>query len=153
MLSEFWGWTVDDFRRELQQQLLSQKVVAKLDTATQASAQSALNQLNSGVDFSKLAMQVSDDASTKANGGDYGFLIDASNRDIAPQVVNELFTLKASQYSGIINTGYALEIDKVIDIQGDKVHAAHIVFNFKPISSYTDPLKATQKAHDYITIN
>ena len=153
VLSEFWGWTVDDFKQELKQQLLSQKVVAKLDTATTARAQNALTVLNNGADFATLASQISDDISTKPNGGDYGISISQSSSDIAPQVANELFKLKPGEHSGIINTGYALEIDKVISIDGSKVHAAHIVFNFKPISSYVNSLKATEKSHAYIKTN
>jgi parvulin-like peptidyl-prolyl isomerase len=152
VLKQFWGWSVDDFKRELQQQLLAQAVVAKLDTGTQTRAQQALAQLKGGTDFATLAKQVSDDASTKANGGDYGFTIDKSNRDIAPQAVEALFKLKPGQYSDIINTGYSLEIEKVLDISGNKIHAAHIVFNFKDISTYTKPLEAQEKTHKYLTL-
>jgi len=150
VLSEFWGWTVDDFKRELRQQLLGQKVVAKLDAATQQRAQAALAQLNAGGDFATLASQVSDDTSTKANGGDYGIAIAKSNSDIAPQVVDELFKLTPGQHSGIINNGYSLEIDKVTTQEGDKVHAAHIVFNFKSINTYLTPLKAKDKSSTFI---
>lgn len=153
VLSEFWGWTVDDFKRELKQQLLAQKVVTTLDTTTQKRAQMALDQLNAGADFAQLAAQISDDMSTKANGGNYGIAIDQANRDIAPQVTSELFKLKPGQYSSIINTGYGLEIDKLLDTDGSKVHAAHITFNFKGINTYIDPLKAKEKSHTYIRIN
>lgn len=152
VLSEFWGWTVDDFKRELKSQLLAQKVASKLDTATHQRAQTALNQLNAGMDFATLAKQVSDDVSTKANGGDYGVAIDKSDRDIAPSVIDALFSLQPGQHSGIIDTGYTLEIDKLTDIQGTKVHASHIAFTIKDISTYIAPLKATQPSHTYISV-
>jgi parvulin-like peptidyl-prolyl isomerase len=153
VLSEFWGWTVKDFQRELKQQLLSQKTVAALDIGTQTRAQNALTQVGAGADFAKLASTVSDDLSTKANGGDYGIQLDRTNHDIDPRVLDVLFKLKPGQSSTIINTGYALEIDKVIDVTGGKVHAAHIVFNFQNINQYVNPLKAKQKPHTYIRIN
>jgi hypothetical protein len=153
VLSEFWGWTVDDFQRELRQQLLTQKVTAKLNTSAQDRANSALKSLNSGVDFATLAKQVSDDPSTKENGGDYGASIDKSNRDIAPQVANELFSLAPGKYSGIINAGYGLEIVKVISLDGDKVHGAHMVFNFEPIGKFIKPIEAKHPAHRYIKID
>jgi len=152
VLSEFWGWTVDDFKRELKSQLLSQKVAAKLDTATTQRAQAALNQLNSGADFATVAKQVSDDNSTKANGGDYGIAIDKSNRDVAPSVVQALFNLAPGQHSAIIDTGYTLEIVKVNSLEGTKVRASHIAFSIKPISTYVNPLKAKQKPHTYISV-
>ena len=45
VLKEFWGWSISDFKRELKSQLLSQKVVAKLDTGTYSRANAALQQL------------------------------------------------------------------------------------------------------------
>ena len=41
VLNEFWGWSVNDFRRELRQELLAQKVVDALDTATHSRANAA----------------------------------------------------------------------------------------------------------------
>lgn len=153
VLSEFWGWTVDDFRRELKQQLLAQKLVAKLDTQTTGRADNALAKLNSGADFGALAKEVSDDASTKANGGDYGVAITRTNHDIAPQVIDALFKLKPGEHTDIINTGYSLEIDKVTSVSGDSVHAAHIVFNLKDINTYLKPLRTSEKPHTFIKVD
>lgn len=153
VLSEFWGWTVDDFQRELRQQLLTQKVTAELNTSAEARANSALKSLNSGVDFATLAKQVSEDASTKDNGGDYGISIDKSNRDISPQVANQLFKLAPGKYSGVVNAGYGLEIVKVISLDGAKVRGAHMVFNFEPINKYIKPLETKSPAHRYIKLD
>jgi foldase protein PrsA len=152
VLSEFWGWTVDDFRRELSQELLAQMVVNKLDTATHDRADQAWAALQHGADFATLAGQDSDDASTKGNGGDYGTLIDQSNTDIAPQIIAALFQLKVGQYSSIINTGYSLEIVKVLAVQGNEVRAAHIEFNFQPITVYTNTLAAHESQHLFIHV-
>lgn len=152
ILQEFWGWNEGDFKRELKQEMLQQAVVAKLDTATDQRAASALKQLQGGADFGTLAGQVSDEAATKGNGGQYGGLIDINDRDIPPQVTNELFRLQPGQTSGIINTGYTLEIVKLLDRQGNKVHAAHIQFNFQDISTYTGPLEKQQPPHKYIKV-
>lgn len=149
VLSEYWGWTENDFKRELKSQLLAQKVVAVLNTGTQDRAQDALKQLKSGTDFGALAQKVSDDQSTKANGGNYGIAINQDNRDLPPQVMQTLFRLKPGQSSGIINTGYSLEIDKVLDASGSTLHAAHIVFNLQPIGVYTKPLADKEKPHIY----
>jgi hypothetical protein len=152
VLREFWGWSVTDFRRELRDELLQQKVVDILDTATHDRANAALAQLHQGVDFAAVAKQVSEDAPTKASGGTYPISIDKSNRDIPPQLVQAVFKLQAGQYSGVINTGYRLEIVKVTQITGDKVQAAHIAFNFKSISTFIDPLKKDHKPRRYISV-
>src|SRR5262249_22266482 len=55
VLNEFWGWSVDDFRRELAQELLAQKVVDALDAETHSRADVALARLQAGADFAALA--------------------------------------------------------------------------------------------------
>lgn len=151
VLKEFWGWSVADFKRELAQQLLAQKVVAKLDVQTQDRAQNVLTQLQGGADFATLAAQNSDDVSTKTNGGQYAAPITQSSTDVPPQVVSALFKLSAGQTSGIINTGSALEIVKADSISGGQIIASHIQFDFQPITTYTQPLQAKQKTHTFIT--
>lgn len=150
VLSEFWGWSENDFKRELHQQLLQQAVVAKLDAATNQRAQAALSQLEKGADFGKLAKKVSDDDATKANGGQYGSPITANDRSLPPALTAKLAKLKKGQVSGIINTGYALEIVKIIDNNKGTITAAHIQFRFKPISDYTGQLRQQQPVHEFI---
>lgn len=145
VLREFWDWTVDDFTRELKKQLLAQKVVSTLDTEAHGRAQDVLNQINSGTDFNTLAKQYSDDPNTKDAGGDYGFSIEETNRDLPPQVVATLFSLQPGQVSGIVETPFGLEILKVREVNGNSVRASHIFFTFKPIETYIEPLKEEKK--------
>ncbi len=150
VLSEFWGWSVDDFKRELKQQMLAQKVVDALDTGTHTQATAVLAQVNAGQDFATLAKQYSQDKNTAAGGGAYGLSISRTNRDIPVQVVNELFKLQQGQTSGIINTGTSLEIVKVDEVSGDTVKASHISFAFKDISTYIKPLRDKEKPSQFI---
>ncbi|HVV66689.1 MAG TPA: SurA N-terminal domain-containing protein [Candidatus Saccharimonadales bacterium] len=152
VLSEFWGWNENDFKRELKQELLQQAVVAKLDTGTNQRAQAALQQLEQGADFGTLASQVSDDATTKGNGGQYAAVITQNDRSLPPALTEEIFKLKPGQTSGIINTGYTLEIVKILDNTNGNVHAAHIQFTFKPISDYVKKLQAQEPVHEYIKV-
>lgn len=48
---KFFGWSIQDLRRQLKQQLLAQKVAAKLDTTAQAQAQNIHAQLLAGADL------------------------------------------------------------------------------------------------------
>lgn len=150
VLKDYWGWTVNDFRRSLKQQLLAAKLVAKLDTDTQNRAKAALAEIQGGADFAAVAKAYSDDASTKENGGEYGFQIDRTNRDLSAQTVNQLFSLQPGGVSEIINTGYTLQIVKNIETTGERVRGAHIMFTFKDINSYIDPIKEKQKTTLYI---
>jgi parvulin-like peptidyl-prolyl isomerase len=152
VLSEFFGWTEADQRRALKQQMLQQAVVDKLDTQTNARADAAFKQLTAGVDFATVAKE-SDDASTAANGGQYPAAITPNDSNVPPVITAELFKLKPNQVSTIINTGYTLQIIKVIDSSGTSVHAAHIQFNLKNINDYIKPLQAKEPAHQYIKLS
>ncbi len=151
VLSQFWGWGEADFKRELKQQLLQQAVVSKLDTATNSRADAALKQLLNGADFAALASQVSEDLSTKGNGGQYPAAIKPNDANLAPIITSQLFKLKSGQTSGIINTGFTLEIVKVIDGGATSVNASHIQFTFLPISTYTSPLSTKNPPSRYIS--
>ncbi len=150
VLKEFWGWSLQDFKRELRQQVLTQKVVSVLDTDTHNRAQNVLTQLSSGGDFAALAKQYSEDQATKDAGGDYGFAIERTNRNLSPQVIDALFRLGAGQTSTIVETPLGLEILKVREKDGTSVRASHIYFTFKGIGTYIDPLKKLHPSHAFI---
>jgi hypothetical protein len=91
VLRDYWGWSINDFKRSLKQEILAEKVSAKLDNADTQRATSILAQAKSGTDFATLAKQASDDPAAKDNGGDYGFAITRTNPNVPPEVVNDLF--------------------------------------------------------------
>jgi len=158
VLRDYWGWSVADFKGDLKQQILAEKVSAKLDTEDTAKANSVLTQLKQGADFGTLAKTVSDDP-TKVNGGDYGVGITKSNPNVPPEVVNSLFSLKPGQTSGIILASPvlsgqppSLQIVKVTQNDGTTVSAQHIVINLKDPSYYVDQLKSKYPAKKYVSV-
>jgi hypothetical protein len=151
VLKEFWGWSVNDFKRELKQQMLAQKVVSTLDTETHEQAKQVYERLQKGEDFAVLAKEFSDDTATRDAGGDYGIAISQSDRDLPAQIIDTLFRLKAGETSQIINTGAGLEIIRLKELDGNKVRAAHITFAFKPIGDYINPLKTAEKPRLFIS--
>lgn len=152
VLRDYWGWSVNDFKRSLKEQILVEKVVAQLDTEATGRANAALAQAKSGSDFAELAKQLSEDEASKATDGDFGFAITKSNPNVPPQVIDTIFKLKPGQVSGVINTGKALEIIKVEQVNGDAVTARHIVFGLKDINTYIKPLQDKQPVHYYVKL-
>ncbi len=157
VLRDYWGWSVSDFKRALKSEILAEKVTAKLDTAAQARANSAIAKLSAGADFTGLAKKVSEDPRTKSSGGDYGVGITKTNPNIPPQVIDVLFQLKPGQISNIIIASpvhagqpVTLEIVKVTQNDGTTVTAQHISFHLKDISSYLNELKSKQPAKSYV---
>ena len=81
VLSEYYGWSEADFKRELSQELLQQAVVAKLDTSASSSADSALTKLKSGSRFCYTCRSgIHEDPATKGNGGQYPSAITINDR-------------------------------------------------------------------------
>lgn len=150
VLNEFWGWNESDFRRELKQQMLQQAVVSKLDVKAHVKADAAVQQLKNGIAFDKVASAVSEDPATKANGGVYPDAITLGTRELPPLLTAELFKLKPGQTSGVVDTGYTLEIVKSVDNNGKTAHAAHIQFNLNDITVYTKSLTTKNPPHQYI---
>lgn len=150
VLQDFWGWSVSDFKRSLRDQILSQNLVAVLDLETNDRAKAALAELNGGADFAAIVTKYSDDKETIPNGGDIG-IIERTKRDITAHTVEALFKLQPGQHSDVLNIGYSLEIVKNIEFTEDnRIHGAHILFNFNDISKYLDDLKKQQKETRYI---
>ena len=80
-----------------------------------------------------------------------GIAIEKSNRDLPPQVVDQLFKLQAGQTSSIVESPLGLEILKVSEQNISNVRAAHIYFAFKGIDAYLKPLKDQQKSRTFIS--
>jgi hypothetical protein len=150
VLRDYWGWSISDFKRSLKEEILSEKVVAKLDKSDADRASSALFKVKNGEDFAKAAAEFSDDPNSKANGGDYGFPINRTNPNVPPQVVDALFKLQPGQVSEVVDTGSTLEIVKNMQVSGDAITAKHIVINLKDISDYTKQLKKEEPSHIFI---
>jgi hypothetical protein len=152
VLKDYWGWSVNDFKRSLQQELLAQKVAAKLDATTWEDAKKAHSELKQGVSFERVVSKYTDDEKTKNSSGEFGYLVERTDRNLSAQTTDALFRLKKGQISDIIDTGYALEILKNIDKQGERIRGAHVLFQFEDISKYVNDLKETKRARIFLQL-
>ncbi len=150
VLSDYWGWNINDFKHELSLELLQQAVVSKLDTNTTNLANTIYSQLIKGANFATLAKQYSDDLATKNNGGQYPTPISLNDTSISPQIIDQLTKMKVGQISPPINTGYSLDILKLNAVTGGQYGLSYIQLNFAPISKFINPLKKNYHTREYI---
>lgn len=152
VLKDYWGWTVADFRRSIEQEILSQKVLRALDTGAKARADAAYAELKNGKSFADVAKAYSDDAATKDKGGELGFLVSKTDRNVPPQTINALFKLKTGEYSEVTDIGWGLEIVKNLGFEGDKIKASRIFISYQDINNFLNSYKEKQKAHTFIRV-
>lgn len=157
VLRDYWGWSINDFKRSLKQEILAEKVSAKLDNSADDKAAAVLAQAKSGADFATLAKQYSDDPGAKQTGGDYGIAITKTNPNVSPEVIQALFQLKSGQVSDLILASPvlagqppSLQIVKLTGVKGDAVTAQHIVINLQDASTYAKQLQAKKPSHAYV---
>ncbi len=89
---------------------------AKTPLAAQRKIQALYAQLRSGLDFSTVAQEYSEDPTTASTGGDMGF-IPASGLASNPTLKKVVKSLQVGQISGIIRTGDSYHIIKLLGIE------------------------------------
>lgn len=153
VLLDFWGWSLEDYRKSVSKELLRQKVTEAYDDQAYTRAQEVLDRLTAGEDFAALAAEYSDDSASATTGGEYGFSLSLEEPNEDPKVLKAAFETEIGEVSGIVNTGYKLEIIKVISEQDGRRSAAHISIFFKDINDAINDLKEEQPAQIYISTN
>ena len=78
----------------------------------QAQAQKILDRAKAGEDFAKLAREVSDDAATRAEGGDLGYF----GKDMLPKAIEEMvFAMKPGDVRGPVRADRGFHVIKLVD--------------------------------------
>ena len=87
----------------------------------QAQAQKVLERARAGEDFAKLAREVSDDAATRAEGGDLGFF----GKDMLPKPIEELvFSMQPGEIRGPVRADRGFHVIKMVDRKVKDAQAA-----------------------------
>jgi peptidyl-prolyl cis-trans isomerase SurA len=78
----------------------------------QAQAQKILERAKAGEDFAKLARETSDDAATRADGGDLGYF----GKDMLPKAIEEMvFAMKIGDVRGPVRADRGFHVIKLVD--------------------------------------
>ena len=85
---------------------------AQVVAEKQAQAQKILERAKAGEDFGKLAREASDDAATRADGGDLGYF----GKDMLPKPIEEIvFAMKVGEVRGPIRADRGFHVIKLVD--------------------------------------
>lgn len=153
VLNKYYGWSVDDLKKKIGQQLLEQKVTAAvtadatLNAAAKAKADDVLNQVKAGGDFATLAKKYSQDSSA-GNGGDLGFF---SRGQMVKPFADAAFSLKAGEvYPKVVQSQYGYHIIKVLAVKDQQVDAAHILIKGIDFNTYLQQQVKQASLQQYI---
>jgi len=131
MWADLYGGTIEDMKQLLRERLLVSKFqrevfvsvhVAQILVKDENRAKEILKQLNAGADFAQLAKKFSEDANSREQGGDLGWLNRESlfNGQPLPQELEKaIFSLKPGEISKEpVKSGLGFYLFKVIEKRG-----------------------------------
>ncbi len=169
-LTERYGWNLATYEiRVIRPFILQNKLAEKIknDPATRAAvkaqAETVLDQIKSGDDFSALAKQYGQD-STADKGGDLGWF---GQGEMVPQFEAAVFALKKGELSQIlVESPFGFHIVRLDDRKTEKgkdekgktatkelVKASHILFALPTLDQYLNKLVRQADIHLYIKIH
>ena len=111
---------IDEEYNKFAKELKGQKEVkvAHLLVATEAEAKEIKKKLNKGSKFDALAKEFSKDESSKAKGGELGYVLKGQ---LVPEFENKAFSMKKDEISDPVKTQFGWHIIKVLDFQDVKI--------------------------------
>lgn len=129
------GITPDEFREQLRAELLTEKVIEQVTgsvpteaeqvharhilLSSEQDAQQALRRIQAGEDFAKVAREMSQDAITRADGGDLGFF-PKGMLSVPKEIEDAAFAIQPGQVSGIVRSPYGYHIIQVLERQAGR---------------------------------
>ncbi len=103
-----------------------------------------LDQLSQGVPFEDLAQEYSDDLATNQFGGDLGFV---RRGEFILDFEEVAFDMEPGQVSGVVETDFGYHIIELLEKQGERIHARHILII--PEATDQDRIDALEKTREY----
>jgi parvulin-like peptidyl-prolyl isomerase len=149
VLRQYYGWTMNDYRIELRNQLLERKVAFAVDTAAKDKIAQAEARLKAGEDFATVVSEMSDDKDTRNTGG--GIIARTGDADLngLVKVVRELGDGTLSSIIQGVDGYYIVKLGSKTDDETKylmvKVALTEFKNNFKK-------LRETGKIKEYINI-
>jgi hypothetical protein len=152
VIRDYYDWSFDEYKDSVKQQLLRQRVMAKLDDDSRHRIEDILKRIKVGGDFAAIAKAESDDVLTKAQGGDWGLLSKASEDPSG--LINAANALKPNQVSGVIEGVDGFYIVKLLEKRSTgELHIARILISYKIIDRKITELRQKNLIQEILHLN
>lgn len=151
VISDYYDWTFDEYKRSVRKELLAKKVNAALDGQSKSRIVEYKNYINGGGDFASVAATQSEDEATKAQGGDVGFVSKSS--DDPNGLIQIASAMQPNQVSDIIEGADGFYLIKLLEKRdnGD-VRFAKIFIAYKAVASQYQALQESGKITEFIKV-
>lgn len=114
---------------EVQQITVYPQISVEETEAVKARLRDFQRQVNEGRDFATLAVLYSEDPGSAARGGEMGYM---SRAEFVPEFAQVAFNLQdKNKISKIVETEFGFHIIQLVDRQGDRINARHILLRPK----------------------
>jgi peptidyl-prolyl cis-trans isomerase SurA len=107
---------------------INPKATERLRKKAKNLAESLLDSLNKGADFSELAREYSDDPGSASKGGDLGFV---ERGKFYSEFEAAAFSLAPGEISRVVKTPAGYHIIKLLERRGNQIHCKHILISVK----------------------
>lgn len=146
----YYDWSFDEYRETVRDQLLKRKVALAIDSAAKDKANRILQRLRGGADFAAVAREQSDDAATKAQGGDVSFV--AKTNDDPDGLIAAASRLQPNQISDVITARDGYYIVKLLENRDKEVRYARIFIKLGELDARLKKLRDDGKVKEYIDV-
>lgn len=107
---------------------INPKATKRLENKAKNLAESLLDSLQRGADFSELAREYSDDPASASQGGDLGFV---ERGKFYSEFEAAAFSLSSGELSRVVKTQAGYHIIKLLERRGNQIHCKHILISVK----------------------
>lgn len=150
VLDDYYGWSLGEYRSVVKMSLLKRKVSFAIDDVAKKEANDILSQLRKGTKFATVAKKSSDDAATKANGGEAGTVtLDSPDPD---GIIEALDGVNEGKFTSLIQGRDGYYIAKLDDRSTKSIRYSIIKIDLTKFDAQFEKVKDSDKTEEFIDI-
>lgn len=132
VIQSYYNWTIDDYKKALEAQLLMQKLQPALSDDQRDTAEDLLARIEGGEDFAAIAKEFSEDAGSAQNGGNLG---ESARGTYVTEFEDAAYALEPGEVSDIVESPLGFHIIRLEAKNGDAITASHILIRFANVDA------------------